>query len=350
MGEIIVTTIHPNPLVALATVLCGLILGMALALSNWKSKLTIGGIATAASGAVTSISAEKFAALKQFIEGTTLLTPLLYGLDIAMSVFLVALGASTCFVFSVNFIRNKRRDDPEAFVKAARRAVSVFGSGLYAYAIAPPDLVSANKISELEKHTYVLRLLQKTLVHEIALQSHSLQHFMDSFDAVGRLLLQFSFGDGPDLQHFRMAFFERRGDRLEYLKAINNRDWTAHSMVGFDVTRSFMGYAISLDRPIVYPKDKKWNVPFSKRKSVRYKSFIILPVPCGQSGISNLGAITVDYTGNASVFTDRRIDELFALSQLVQAMYLLNVKGDKHEADGRADRVPARAHRTQPRN
>jgi hypothetical protein len=326
--------IHPNTLIAVGTILFGLILGFALALSDWKSKFTIWGIITTVTGSLASVTSEKIAVVKQFIEGSSLLTPILYCLNIALGIFLLSLLSSTIIVFIANFLKYKRTNDSEALVKSTRRAFMIFGSGLYRYVTAQPDLVAINKINDLEKHINVLALMQKTMVSEVRCDQHSEQHFMDSIDTAGRFILEHSFGESPKLQNYRMAFFERKSDRLEYLIAINNQDWTSHSMKGFDINKSFMGQAILSNRPLIYPKDKKFRAPFSKRKGV-YKSFIVMPVPCSQSNIINIGAITVDYTGKDSVFTELRIRELFALAQLVYVLYILNVKGDKNEKRNR---------------
>src|SRR5207249_3138596 len=108
--------------------------------------------------------------------------------------------------------------------------------------------------------------------------------FHDVVEATGRSLLQLVFGEGPDLQHFRMAIFLLDGDRrqLLYSVAINQGDWTAHSGNGFAMDTSFAGEAIKQDKPLVYPRDKTRKVPYEERKATRYKSFIVIPVPCRQ--------------------------------------------------------------------
>jgi hypothetical protein len=275
---------------------------------------------------LTLPTSDKVTAVKQFLDSSALLTPGLYCLDIALGVFLLTLFGGTTVVFLTNFIPAKRDNDPEAFVKAIRRAISIFGSGLYRYVTVPPELAATNKIRDLEKHINSISLLQNTLANEVAAPQHSVQHFRDALEAAGRLLLQYSFGESPDLQQFRMAFFRRQGDRLEYMIAINNRDWTSHTMVGFDLNRSFLGLAVKRNRPLIYPKDKKLKTPFSKRKQARYKSFLALPVPCGQPDKKNIGAITIDYVGKHIVFTELRINEVFAFAQFVHALYLLNVQ------------------------
>ena len=318
--------IHPNALIALATVLFGLILGIALALSDWRSKFAIGGIIGTFAGPLASLTADKVSAVKQFIDSSTLVTPLLYCLNIALGMFVLTLVGGTSVVFLVNYLGTKRRNDPEAFIKAARRATAILGSGLYHYVTAPPELAAANKIRELEKHIDSICLLHNTLANETSTPTHSVQHFKDSVNAVGRLLLQHSFGESPDLQHFRMAFFHRQRDRLEYMVAIDNGDWTAHTMEGFDLDSSFLGIAIRENRPLIYPKDKKFRMPYAKRKQARYKSFLAVPVPCGHKDKRNIGAITIDYTGKHTIFTELRINEAFAFAQFVFALYLLNVE------------------------
>lgn len=322
--------VHPHPLVASATILVGLLIGLALALSDWKSKFTIGSIVAAGGSGVASFTGEKFAVVRQFIEGTFLLTPLLLALNLALVMFLGSLLCGTAVIFTVGYVSAHRRNDPEAFVRASRRAFAVFGGGLYGYITAPPELAAANRIRELEEHKDFLALLNKTLVREVAGSLRSVQHFNDSIEAIGRTLLRHVFGDGPDLQRYRMAFFTLKNDRLEYMLAINNHDWTSHSMVGFEVSECFMGQALKADRPMVYPRDRKRRAPYVERKGSRYKSFVALPIPCGLGATRHVGVVTIDYTGSHEVFTDLRTEALFAFGQLLCTFYQLNVQGGTH--------------------
>jgi hypothetical protein len=323
--------VHTNPLVAMLFILGGAVLGLALALSDWKSKFTIGGIIASLGGPLVSTLAKNVETVKEFLIGNSLLTPILYALDIAFGVFISALVLGTMVVFAANLVSSKRAGDPEAFVRAVRRAVAVFGGGLYRYLTIPPDREAQNRIDELERHRTIVSLLHTTLTSEVACRAHGRQHFADSINAAGRVLLQHSFGESPTLQRFRMAFYERRGDRLECLVPINSGTWTAHSMEGFDTGRSFMGAAVAADRPMVYPRDKKSKVPFVKRKTANYKSFVAIPVPCGSRDSQNFGVLTVDYVEQDGVFTPLRMDELVLFSQLVRSLYLLNVKGANDE-------------------
>jgi hypothetical protein len=208
--------------------------------------------------------------------------------------------------------------------------VTLFGHGVLHYATTAPDLLGQARINELERRNDALWLLQKTLVKEVVGESRGRAHFVDIVTTLGHLVIQHTFGDGTDLQHYRMAFFEKRGDRLEYLVTVNNGDWTAHSMVGFNVTDSFMGEALSQRKPLIYPRDKKWRSKFVKRQSARYNSFIAIPVPCDNSQEAQIGILTVDTVEKDGVFSASRVESLVAFSQLIAALYALNPTGDTH--------------------
>jgi hypothetical protein len=321
-------SINSDTLLTIAMILLGLTIGIALAFSDWKSKFTIIGIITPFLGFVTSITAERIQAVKLFIESSILISPALLCLNIALGTFLLTLIISSCVVFWINFIPRKRKNEPDAFYKAMRRAIVVLGRGLYHYVTVSPELAANTKIQELEKHIDIISLIHNTLFKEVSYNkhTHNRQHFIDSVNALARVILNRSFNDSLDLQKFRLAFFQQQGDRLEYMVTVNNGDWTAHSMQGFKLNDSFVGFALKENRPLKYPKDKRIGTPYVKRKHSRYKSFIVVPVPCSQKNISNIGAITVDYIDKDEVFTELRIDELFAFAQFIYALYLINIK------------------------
>jgi len=322
----LVNWIHPNPLVAPAVLLVGLVLGLALAFSDWRSKLTIGSIIGTAVGSLGSVTVERVAVLQQVLDSSGMIKPLLLGLSVAFASLLIALVGGAAIVFAWNYVEGKRAGDPEAFLRAGRRGFTIFSTGLHSYTTASPDLVAANEITDLRTHQDVRTVLFKTLLAEAANPQRSEQHFRDVMESTARLVLMTAFGEKPDLQHFRLAFFRRTGARLEYQLTVNNRDWTAHSMRGFDEGSSFVGSALKEDRPLVYPRDKKRR-SYEKRKASRYKSFVAMPVPCGEGTGKHVGAITVDYTGAPEAFTERRIETLFSLAQLFYAFYLMNVEG-----------------------
>lgn len=324
----VLRAIHPNPLVALCVVLFGTILGFALSLSEWRSKLGFTTIGTSLVSILTSLTADRLTTVKDFIASTALLTPILLTLNIFLATFLLSLLVSSVGVFGANLVRGRRAGDREAWAKAVRKGVAIFGNGILHYATHSPDRVAEARIKELSTLNDILWLIHKFLVAEVAAAAHGREHFIDEVKALGHMLLQHTFGDGTDLQHYRMAFFERRGDRLEYLVTVNNGDWTSHSGQGFDIATSFMGEAIRRRMPLVYPKDKKWQrVPYAKRKRARYKSFIAIPTPCDHSVDECIGVLTVDSTNNHEVFTEPRVEGLVAFVQLVYALYLLNIPG-----------------------
>jgi hypothetical protein len=302
-----------------------MILGFALALSEWRSKL---GLTSLGTSLVTSLTADRLKVVKEFIASTALLTPILLTLNIFLATFIVSLSVSSVGVFTANLLRYHRTRDPEGLARAFRKGVAIFGYGILHYASNSPDRAAETQIKDLSTQKDVLWLLQKTLVGEVATTAHNLEHFVDVVKAVGHMMLRYTFGDGTDLQHCRMAFFERRGDRLEYLVMVNNGDWTAHSGEGFEVGPSFMGEALRRRTPLIFPKDKKLlRGPYVKRKRVRYKSFIAIPTPCDHTANECIGIVTVDSTQKHEIFTATRVEGLVAFAQLVYALYLINVTG-----------------------
>lgn len=329
----ILLRIHPHPLVGSIALLGGVFLGLGLACSNWKSKLAMGSMITAAVSFIGSLTTDKWAIVEKVVNETFLLTPVLLLLNIAFVTFVILIGIGTFTVFVSNYISAKRKGDPEALVLSTKRALTVLSSGLREYVTESPDIVARNKIKELESSNDVLEVLYKILVAESSSTSHSKQHFEDVIAAAGRTLLQTVFGEGAELSHYRLAFFLVQGDRLEYCVTVNNNDWTAHSRNGFDIAKCFMGEALKRDQPLIFPKDKARKVSFDKRRDSRYQSFIAVPVPCGMGNNAHVGIVTVDYTGTDEVFTEKRRDLLFAFSQLVFCFYKLNMAEAKNDGN-----------------
>lgn len=325
------TAIYPNPLVAWLTFLIGIVLGIGIALSEWRTKAGFGALFTGGASILASLTSDKLSAVKAFVASTTLLTPLLYCLNITIIVFLTVLIGGSMIVFGVNYVPARRRNEPEAAVKAWRAAFDAFCGGLHRHVMASPDLTARNRIRELETNATILSLINQLMAREVANPNRSERHFLDEVEATGRYLLRHLFGDDATLQHYRMALFARKGERLEYWVVVNNGDWTAHSQIGFNLASSFAGEAITRDRPLIYPRDKKFRTKFTKRKYARYKSFIAIPVPCRVQAQPAIGVLTVDYTGTDKVFTEARIEALFAFSQLIHALYLLNCRGGNHD-------------------
>jgi hypothetical protein len=143
-------------------------------------------------------------------------------------------------------------------------------------------------------------------------------------ESAGRYLLHSLFGDGPELSQYRLAFFEKVADKLEYRLTVNNHDWTSHSEQGFALNGSFMGEAIRARKPLVYPRDKKRKMKYEVRSDCRYKSFIAVPIPRGAAAPACVGVLTIDYVGEDSVFTEEKIEIILAFAQMLYAFYFKN--------------------------
>lgn len=321
-------SIHADDAIRLLAVLVGVVIGMSLAFSDWRSNFTIGGIFATLAGAISTPIINNVETVQRIVEQSGIVRPAIMTLNIALMTFLTLIFSGALVVFFASYIPARRSGDPEASYTAWRLALSALMGGLNKYALVPPHVEAANTIRDLEKHNNIIQTIQRVLAQECTSSARSFQHFKDTVEATGRVLLQFCFGDSASLQHYRMAIFESRAGKLEYLVAINNRDWTAHSMRPFDATNCVMGEAIAQNRPLVYPRNRKWRTKYAKRPGTRYRSFVAIPIPCGPGAPgSNIGALTVDFTGADAVFTDRRIAELYAFAQLVHSLYVLNGGG-----------------------
>jgi hypothetical protein len=323
----IVLWIHPNWLVASLSILFGVSFGLALAFSNWRSKLTISGVIASATGLIPSLTPDKFEVVKGVVAETALLTPVLVALNLTFFIFLGTVIGSASIVFLTNYVTCKKAADPESFLKASRRAFTLFEGGVITYLMSNPDQLAMNRIRDLGVKTDILNVMFKTMAGEVIKNAPGAQHFRDVTEATGRVILQTTFGLGPDLGGYRMAVFllDTNKEKLEYAVSINNRDWTQHSGIGFNVSECFAGQALKQDKVLVYPRDKARKMPYVLRESTKYRSILAIPIPCTQGRDKHIGVITVDYTGKHDVFTPDRVEILFNFSQWVYAFHRLNV-------------------------
>lgn len=316
--------IHSSPWVSVLTLCLGLMLGVALALSDWKSKLTLTSIITALASLLGPVTKEKYEIAEGIFQKYQLIRPILVGLNIAAGTFVCLIAIGTIVVFVSNYIARRRQQDPEALTIAIRRCLTILSSGLHQYVINSPDVQARNKIASLERDKDITSELLKRLVNEVRDTNSSSQHFQDTMEAAGRYLLHSLFGDGPELSQYRLAFFEKVGDKLEYRLTVNNHDWTSHSEQGFSLHGSFMGEAIKARKPLVYPRDKKRKMKYEVRSDCRYKSFIAVPIPRGASAQACVGVMTIDYVGDDSVFTEEKTEIILAFAQMLYAFYFKN--------------------------
>lgn len=323
-------SIHPIALVALLALMLGGSLGVALALSEWRSRLGISTLVSSTLGTTASLTAPKIAVLRDIFATLSLVTPILVVFTALFLSFWAMLLVGGATVFVSNALRGSRAKDPNAIAAAGKKAVTLFGNGILHYATNNPERAAEARLAEFKIRNTVLWLLQKTLVGEVARSRHSPSHFVDTVAALGHTMLQYCFGDDADLKHFRMAFFKLEADRLEYCVTVNNGDTTSHSGRGFVAADSFMGEALNCRQPLIYPKHRKWRGRYVKRKQARYKSFIAIPIPCDHAAGDLVGVLTVDSTEKHNVFTASRVESLVAFSQLIFALYVLNMQGELH--------------------
>ena len=316
--------IHNSPWVSVLTLCLGLMLGVALALSDWKSKLTLTSIITALASLLGPVTKEKYEIAEGIFQKYQLIRPILVGLNIAAVTFVCLIAISTVVVFVSNYISRSRQQDPETLTITIKRSLTILSSGLHQYVINSPDVRAKNKIASLERDKDITSELFKRLVNEVRDTESSAKHFQDAMESAGRYLLHSLFGDGPELSQYRLAFFEKVADKLEYRLTVNNHDWTSHSEQGFALNGSFMGEAIRARKPLVYPRDKKRKMKYEVRSDCRYKSFIAVPIPRGAAAQACVGVLTIDYVGEDSVFTEEKIEIILAFAQMLYAFYFKN--------------------------
>lgn len=313
-----------------AVILLAIVLGIGIASVRWTSALSMTTLVTNLGGAIFNVTKDRLEVLSGlFGNGIFVESILLFSTWVA-GTFLCVLFAGTLSVFTLNVYQGTSAKDTDALGKAGKRAFTFFTTGIYDYVTSNPDAVTAAKINQLESAQTLLETFLVGVANEILLRNHGRQHFQDALNTMGRTILMTAFHESAKLEHYRMAIFLFSPDRkkLEYEVRINSGNWTAHSQEGLDVTGSFGGEALRMDSPLIYPRDKKiLKTPFQKRPNARYKSFIAIPIPCGQGPANHIGLLTVDSTEKAEAFTTSRVEILFNFTRVIHALHSLNAEG-----------------------
>ncbi len=327
---------HENVLIVVFCVAVGMIAGIAMAISDWRSKLGFTTILSAGYTAITQWSKDDFKNIKNVISETGAISPLFVALNSALLTLFLVLFAAFVAVFTINLWNGKRNGDPHFFVTALKRGFSVVAAGLWSYHGDSPDIKSRREIDKLERRVLIMdntisiiEVFIRNLANETISNKKSRQHFVDVMEAQCSFLLTHMCGEGPGFEKFRLAIFEKSGNLLEYLVTTHKNVWTGHSKVGFAIDKCFMGKALEYDRPLIYPKEKKRKFPFEKRENARYNSFIVVPIPCGYGRDAHVGVLTLDYVGDDKIFDETKRNILIAFSQVIYAFYILNNLGVK---------------------
>lgn len=312
-----------------AVMLLAVVLGIGIASVRWTSALSVTTIVTSGVGAIFNITKDRVDVLSGlFGNGVFVESVLLFSTWVS-GTFLCVLLIGTVSVFGLNVYQGTQANDPDALGKAGKRAFTFFTTGIYDYVTSNPDAVTAAKIKQMESTQTLLETFLAGVTNEILLKNHGRQHFQDALNTMGRTILMTAFHESAKLEHHRMAVFmlSRDREKLEYEVRINNGNWTAHSQEGLSVAASFGGEALRMDSPLIYPRDKKvWRSHFQKRSNERYKSFIAIPIPCGQGHASHIGLLTVDSTEKAEVFSTSRVEILFNFTRVIHALHSLNAE------------------------
>lgn len=312
-----------------AVILVAMILGIGIACVRWTSALSMTTLVTNLGGAIFNITKDRLDVLSGLFGNGVFVESILLFSTWVSGTFLFVLFLGTLSVFGLNVYQGTQANDTDTFGKAGKRAFTFFTTGIYDYVTSNPDAVTAAKIAQMESAQTLLETFLAGVSNEIQLKNHSRQHLQDALYAMGKTILMTAFHESAKLEHYRMAVFLLSSDRkkLEYEVRINSGNWTSHSQNGLDVEGSFAGEALQRDSPLIYPKDKKiWRTPFQKRPNERYKSFVAIPIPCGQGQTSQIGLLTVDSTEKDEVFTASRVEILFNFTRVIHALHSLNVE------------------------
>lgn len=253
---------------------------------------------------------------------------------VASSFGTFALGSVAVYLSAYKECRRLKR--PDAVALAGSRVMYFLVHGvkpyLAQYSMGASDARDSFRTKRLNLHELLLLHLRRLVVAGKV----SEQAFKDASELLGASMLTLLFEPTGAMADFRLAVFRSTpdGKQLTAIVTVSRGDWRAHSPLPLERDASFLGSALEAGEPLVYPRDKKRR-KFQKRGKSRWKSFLVMPIPCGTSA-ERWGAVTVDHAGDDSIFTQERVEAVRDYSRFVEVLYSLNVTGDVHEPDSRS--------------
>lgn len=251
----------------------------------------------------------------------------------AVGTFLVGAGGVYWTVYRAQ--RRARRPDAVALAGSRVTYFIVHGVKPYLdrYSMGAIDARAAFGGKRLNFNELVLIQLRRAILQGAL----SPQEVRDACEQVGATMLTLLFEQVGALAEYRLAVYRVSSDgaQLSPIATVSRRDWRAHSSVPLERATSFVGAALDEGEPLVYPRDKKLGRKFQKRGKSRWKSFLVMPIPCDAS-VPCWGAVTVDHTGGPEVFNAEHIEAVRDYARFVEMLLSLVDKEQAHEREARA--------------
>ena len=254
---------------------------------------------------------------------------------VASSFFTFVLGS--VLVYLSAYKQGRRLNLQDAASTAGSRVMFFLVYGVKPYlaqfSMGASDAREWFRTKRLNFHELLLLHLQRLVVSSRLTE----QEFKDACESLGASMLTLLFEPTGALADFRLAVFccTTDGKGFKPIVTVNRGDWRAHSPEPLLREGSFLGSALQAGEPLVYPRQKKGQ-KFQKRGKSRWKSFLVMPVPC-DSSLQRWGGITVDHAGGDNIFTAERIEAVRDFSRFVEMLYALRTKEEVvNEPDSRA--------------
>lgn len=231
-------------------------------------------------------------------------------------------------VYLSTYLAGRRAKRPDALAEAGSRVAYFLVHGVKPYLAQYSTGAMEARDGFRTKRLNFDELLLLHLRRPVVAGGISIQEFRDACEQLGALMLTLLFEPSGILTDFRLAVYRLTADEkhLALLVAVDLGDWRAHGPEPLEKDGSFLGAALDEGQPLVYPRDKKKR-RFQERGRSRWKSFLVMPIPCDAS-VKRWGGVTVDYTGNPDVFTRERVEAVRDYARLVEMLYSLKKEGE----------------------
>ncbi len=242
---------------------------------------------------------------------------------IGSGVGLLVIGSVS--IFALEYARQRQQGWLDAVGLAGYRAGQYLTHGLRAYlSTYSAGALEALRISNTRRAVFgefVIAASCKT----IARGDRRRNVVSEQIANVGRTMLLLLFErDQTVLRDFRLAVYLVSADeqRFDLWVSVDKEDWEAHSREPLLRHGSFMGASLDEGRPLVFPRDKKKR-PFQKRGGSRWKSFLVMPLPCDTS-LKKYGAVAIDHTGNDAAFDSTRLEVVRDFTRYVEMLHTVS--------------------------
>ncbi len=316
----------------------GAFVGLGTVVQGWHFKVSLGGVLLWGGGEVTKLVTDKSS-----VEGANRLASVAVALRaheaaywfvwgaLAAGGFLLIVGYVS--VFALEYQQQRRATQLDAFAQAGHRAAQFLTMGLRQYLTAySRGALEAQRVFATKRALFNEMLIGT--IRKAVVAGPDRPTVKEQIASVGRTMLLLLFErDGAVLKDFRLGVYHVSGDgqKFELWAAADREDWEAHSREPLLRKGSFMGASLDEGRPLVYPRDKKGRA-LQKRSRTRWKSFLVMPLPC-ETCPDKWGAIAIDHTGEHAIFDQTRMEIVRDFARYVEILHTVNQEsaGGRHE-------------------